>query len=94
MHKNKPALVWNGSRITELFHQSHSGVQYKGVSQKKQGIFCISLHGNTTLQPTVTFEYESVKVLVRFEYGLVKSYSDTALRLEVNRPKWCTTKRR
>ena len=53
MHKNKPTLVWNGSRITELFQQSHSGVQYKGVSQKKQGIFCISLHGNTTLQPTV-----------------------------------------
>ena len=63
MHKNKPALVWNVSRITELFQQSHSGVQYKGVSEEKQGIFCISLHGNTTLQPTVTFEYES-----SFEY--------------------------
>ena len=62
MHKNKPALVWKVSRITELFQQSHSGVQYKGVSEEKQGIFCISLHGNTTLQP-IAFEYES-----SFEY--------------------------
>ena len=93
----KTSLPWYGTGA-ELLSCSSNLTLASNIRAflKKSKVYSVSLYMETQLYNPryLTFEYESVKVLVRFEYGLVNSYSDTALRLEVNRPQWCTTKRR